>query len=136
MSAEVKLTITQGLSEGKVFTFRESTIGTIGRAGDCLLRLPNTLPHLDVSRHHCLLDIDPPEVWVRDLGSRNGNYVNGTLVGCTDLPRSESEFVLHDGDELRLGNTAFRVLIADECQEEHDAGSKVREGAEECPACC
>ena len=45
------------------------------------LRLPNGPGYADVSRHHCLLHIDPPAVWVRDLGSRNGTRVNGTQIG-------------------------------------------------------
>jgi pSer/pThr/pTyr-binding forkhead associated (FHA) protein len=121
MSVEVKLTITQGLSEGKEFAFHESTIGMIGRAEDCLLRLPNTLPHLNVSRHHCLLDIDPPEVWVRDLGSRNGTYVNGRMIGQRERGRPPEEtaaldlpeYLLGEGDEVRVGDTVFRVSISE-----------------------
>jgi pSer/pThr/pTyr-binding forkhead associated (FHA) protein len=122
MAAEVRLTITQGLPKGKVFVFRDRTIGTIGRAEDCLLRLPRDLIHLDVSRHHCLLDIDPPEIRVRDLGSRNGTYVNGAKIGqrrpglppeavsAFDMP----ERSLEEGDELRVGGTVFRVSISAE----------------------
>ena len=119
MTAEVKLTIVCGLPEGKEFVFRDRTVGTVGRADDCLLRLPCDLAHRDVSRHHCLLDIDPPAIRVRDLGSRNGTYVNGTKIGQRrpgitpeavlgfDMP----ERPLDDGDELRIGGTVFRVSI-------------------------
>ena len=122
MPAEVRLTITQGLHEGKEFVFRERTVGAIGRAADCLLRLPCDLAHLDVSRHHCLLDIDPPEIRVRDLGSRNGTYVNGTKIGQR-LPGLSpeawsaldmAERPLEDGDELRVCGTAFRVSVSED----------------------
>jgi eukaryotic-like serine/threonine-protein kinase len=120
MSAEVRLTIVQGVPEGKVFTFRGRTIGTIGRADDCLLRLPRDVVHLDVSRHHCLLDIDPPEIRVRDLGSKNGTYVNGVKIGQRQsglTPEAASvvempEWPLEEGDELRVGNTVFRVSVS------------------------
>ena len=32
-------------------------------------------------RRHCLLDINPPDIRVRDFGSLNGTYVNGTMIG-------------------------------------------------------
>jgi eukaryotic-like serine/threonine-protein kinase len=119
MAAEVRLTITQGRPEGKVFAFRDRTIGAVGRADDCLLRLPRDPAHLDVSRHHCLLDIDPPEIRVRDLGSRNGTYVNGAKIGQRGHglpPEAVSAFdmperPLEEGDELRVGGTVFRVSV-------------------------
>jgi pSer/pThr/pTyr-binding forkhead associated (FHA) protein len=120
MAAEVRLTITEGLPRGKAFVFRDRTVGAIGRADDCLLRLPCDLAHRDVSRHHCLLDIDPPEIRVRDLGSRNGTYVNGTKIGQRDCrlpPEVASAFgmperPLEEGDELRVGGTVFRVSVS------------------------
>jgi eukaryotic-like serine/threonine-protein kinase len=120
MVAEVRLTIKHGLPEGKVYTFRGRTIGTIGRADDCLLRLPRDPAHLDVSRHHCLLDIDPPEIRVRDLGSKNGTYVNGVKIGQRRpglTPEAASavempERPLEEGDELRVGGTVFRISVS------------------------
>jgi pSer/pThr/pTyr-binding forkhead associated (FHA) protein len=122
MTAEVRLTIAQGTPEGKTFTFRARTVGTMGRADDCLLRLPGDMAHLDVSRHHCLLEIDPPLIRVRDLGSKNGTFVNGANIGqrsrglspeaaaYLDMP----ERTLGDGDELRVGGTVFRVGVTGE----------------------
>jgi pSer/pThr/pTyr-binding forkhead associated (FHA) protein len=118
----VSLTVTQGLLRGKVFAFRDRTFGAIGRAEDCLLRLPCDFAHQDASRHHCLLDIDPPEIRVRDLGSRNGTYVNGTKIGQRRpglppeavSPHSMAERPLEDGDELRVGSTVFRVSVSED----------------------
>ncbi|GAB2588399.1 hypothetical protein Aab01nite_43190 [Paractinoplanes abujensis] len=56
-----------------------------------------------VSRRHCRVVIRPDAVTVRDLGSRNGTYVNGILI---DGGRE-----LHDGDELRLGDTVVRAGV-------------------------
>jgi two-component system response regulator GlrR len=41
-----------------------------------------------VSRLHCELEPRPDGVWLRDLGSRNGTFVNGVLVTGARLPRS------------------------------------------------
>jgi len=87
----------------------------VGRADDCDLRLPTDDQHLEVSRYHCQLEADPPQLRVRDLGSTNGTFVNGTLIGMgplapgvaadTALPARE----LADGDEIRVGSTVLEV---------------------------
>ena len=72
-----------------------------------------------VSRHHCKLDIDPPHVGVRDLGSRNGTYINGRLIGLRDPQESPESaagiafagFHLHDTDILSVGPVHFRVNV-------------------------
>ncbi len=54
----------------------------------------------EASRKHCRFVVDPPRVTVRDLGSRNGTFVNGVRV-------DERELI--DGDEVRAGGTTMRV---------------------------
>jgi pSer/pThr/pTyr-binding forkhead associated (FHA) protein len=92
----------------------------MGRARDCRIHLPPEAEHLDISRHHCLLEIDPPALCVRDLGSLNGTFVNGEIIGQRARPQSACDehtserpmVALVDGDEIRLGEyTAFRVCI-------------------------
>ncbi|MCI0458266.1 MAG: FHA domain-containing protein [Gemmataceae bacterium] len=114
MSPEVRLTMVQGMSPGQEYVFHDHTLCTVGRAPDCLLQLPSDLGHLDVSRHHCLLEIDPPFVSVRDLGSKNGTYVNGEMIGRRGwqlLGDEESLWGLDEGDEIRVGGSVFRVSI-------------------------
>ena len=74
MSVEVKLTIIQGSLTDKQFIFKERTICIIGRHKNCHLRLPSDEQHRTISRYHCILDINPPYVRVRDFGSTNGTY--------------------------------------------------------------
>ena len=83
------------------------------------LQLPNNLHHLSVSRHHCVLDINPPRVLLRDSGSRNGTYLNGKRVWGYD-PKAPPEkiarapapdYAVQDGDTIRIGDTVFRVEI-------------------------
>jgi pSer/pThr/pTyr-binding forkhead associated (FHA) protein len=72
----------------------------------------------EVSRHHCQLDIDLPHVRARDLGSRNGTFLNGRLIGkrpdsdvsgVSDVAFPQHE--LSDGDTLGLGALTFRIRI-------------------------
>ncbi|WP_223125428.1 protein kinase domain-containing protein [Streptomyces sp. TRM68367] len=118
-SARVTLTVLQGPLRDRTFEFHERTTCVVGRADDCTLQLPEDEEYSGISRHHCLLDINPPDVRVRDLGSVNGTYVNGDKIGQRDtgpppqeadrLPSSERE--LADGDEIGLGTIRLRVGI-------------------------
>ncbi|NUR00949.1 MAG: protein kinase [Streptomyces sp.] len=118
-SARVAFTVLQGSLRGRTFEFPGRTTCVVGRADDCTLRLPQDEEYSGISRHHCLLDINPPDVRVRDLASANGTYVNGDRIGQRDarLPRQEadrlpsSERELADGDEIRLGDVRLRVGI-------------------------
>lgn len=120
MDSTITLIVTRGPLAGQKFTFAESTTCMIGRSRDCTVALPLELEHLDVSRHHCVLDIAPPNLCVRDLGSLNGTYVNGKKIGqrgSPQMPASENTLpypavALSDGDEIQLGeHTAFRVCV-------------------------
>ncbi len=117
MPAKIVLTITQGQLSGTQYVYEEREVCTIGRHKDCNVRLPSDAAHAQVSRYHCLLDINPPAIRVRDLGSGNGTYVNGQRIGSQqksanqDADRLERDLV--DGDLLQIGYTAFEVKIED-----------------------
>lgn len=81
MPAKVTLTITQGKLKGNVFTFEERKTCMVGRSTECDLQLPDDEAHRKTGRHHCLFDINPPDIRVRDLGSLNGTFVNGKRIG-------------------------------------------------------
>jgi eukaryotic-like serine/threonine-protein kinase len=120
-STKVILTITRGSLEGKQFVFEEPTECVVGRAADCKIPLPQDWEHMNVSRHHCAFAIDPPMVWVRDLASHNGTFVNGDNIGQASRRRSSEQtpregvaYELNNGDEVRVGSTVFRVGIAND----------------------
>jgi pSer/pThr/pTyr-binding forkhead associated (FHA) protein len=71
----------------------------IGRAEDCQLRPRSDL----ISRHHCVIIVEERLVAIRDFGSKNGTYVNGTRVA--------SECELKDGDTLKVGPLEFQVQV-------------------------
>jgi len=77
---------------------------SIGRLPDCDLVLDDG----SVSKHHAELRWSEAErqCTVKDLGSRNGTFVNGASTG----PR---EAVLRDGDILSFGHVQFWYLLTE-----------------------
>jgi hypothetical protein len=152
MPAEVILTVTQGALQGQQFVFDQRTACILGKEADCHLRFPKDRDHHTISRHHCLLDINPPDIRVRDCGSRNGTYVNGHKIG--QRPRGQTpeqgarlqlpEHDLQDGDEVKVGRIVFRVSVfvpavcadcAAEIPEEHKARAQRTPDVYQCEAC-
>lgn len=118
--ATVTLKLVKGHLDRDEFVFDERTTCVLGRADDCVPRLPSDDHHRTVSRHHCLLDINPPDVRIRDFGSLNGTYVNGKKIGQRAKGQTPEEAAalsypehdLADGDEIKIGETVFRVAVA------------------------
>ena len=101
-----------------VFDCPQSCI--VGRAEDCDIRINEEGKRREISRHHCLLELDPPAVRVYDLYSTNGTFVNGRRLlpdpNCTDLDRAAGT-VLKAGDEIRVGNTTMHVWVESDAEE-------------------
>src|SRR3954468_3733715 len=120
MPANVTFTVIRGELLGSEYAFSDRSVCIVGRSPDCHPRLPDNEMHGTISRHHCLLDINPPDLRVRDFGSLNGTRVNGKIIGQREQHQTPEEgaqipfpeFDLKDGDEIALGNTVFRVWIA------------------------
>jgi len=90
------LIIQTGKHHGKKLKLPDAEV-VIGRDETCRIRLASD----DVSRRHCLLTPTADGLTVRDLGSRNGTYVNETLI--------ETETRLEPGDQLRIGPMTFQI---------------------------
>jgi pSer/pThr/pTyr-binding forkhead associated (FHA) protein len=129
MSAHITLTATAGPLLGRQFVFTGPAVCTIGRSDECLLPIVGQGSNLILSRRHCALDIDPTAVRVRDLGSRNGTFVNGRKVGqrprgilpSETTPAEREGALLHDGDRLGVGTSEFVVAIQLGTEEAVDA---------------
>ncbi|MFD8607068.1 protein kinase [Streptomyces globisporus] len=89
----------------KPFVFGERSTAVVGRDDRC--DIPAPARERQVSRQHCAFDIEPPMVRVRDLGSRNGTYVNDVRITGPDSQTYE----LTDGDVVRAGTMRLRVTI-------------------------
>ena len=119
MPAKVILSAVSGELAGREFRFAERTTCILGRSKDCHIRIPVDPAVRTVSRHHCLLDINPPDARIRDFGSLNGTYVNGKKIGQRERHQTPEEaaqvsFLEHDlkhGDKIILGRTILHVSI-------------------------
>jgi serine/threonine-protein kinase len=96
---QVNLRVLAGPYLGRVFSFTQPDTFLIGRTDDSHLCLPEDK---FFSRHHCLLEVNPPRCFMRDLGSTNGTFVNGQRV---------DEAFLKSGDRIQGGETVLLVEV-------------------------
>lgn len=114
MSTRIKLTVVKGSHEGEELTWVGQTRITIGRSKECTFQLHGAVDDLLVSRRHCLIDVHPDKVEIRDLKSCNGTFVNGLRLGESHKPiRGPSALKrrLKNGDAIRIGNAVLQVDI-------------------------
>jgi pSer/pThr/pTyr-binding forkhead associated (FHA) protein len=90
--------IVEGAAPGRTVDLASFGPTVFGRALDARVPLPPDDDH--ASRYHAAIEIFGDVPQLRDLGSRNGSYVN-------DRPVQSSP--LSVGDRVRLGKTVFRV---------------------------
>lgn len=96
----VTLNVVAGPQTGRTFTFDQHDTFMIGRSEDSHFCLPHDR---FFSRHHCIVEIAPPQAFLRDLGSTNGTFVNGLRV--------ESTYLKH-GDRIQGGETVLEVQVS------------------------
>lgn len=112
MSSKMVLRVLRGKPAGEEYVFEPPASCVVGRGADCDLRLPADPDCMDVSRRHCLLLVGSAGASVRDLGSLNGTFLNGLMIGRRGAA-GDAEFEMADGDELRVGGTVFEVGYLD-----------------------
>ncbi len=96
---QVNLKVTAGPYKGRIFSFSQHDSFLIGRSPEAHLCLPDDR---FFSRHHCLLEMNPPHSFLRDLGSTNGTFVNGQRV---------KDAYLNNGDRIQCGETILVVEV-------------------------
>lgn len=96
---QVNLKVLAGPYRDRVFCFTQPDTFLIGRSNEAHLCLTEDK---FFSRHHCLLEINPPHCFLRDLGSTNGTFVDGEKV---------SEAFLRSGAQIQGGETVLLVEV-------------------------
>jgi pSer/pThr/pTyr-binding forkhead associated (FHA) protein len=92
LPARVVLRGVSGSYFGKIVPVRGRL--TIGRDGDCGLILDEP----EMSRHHAVIENAGDGIYLRDMGSANGTFVNGVLV---------RDAVLHTDDQIAFDRNRF-----------------------------
>ncbi len=105
---DAKLVVVGGEAKAAEVQLKLPTI--IGRGRDASL----TLPHPLVSRQHCEIFESEGRLFVRDLGSLNGTFVNNEKL--------EGERELPSGNLLTIGTVTFRAVYEAENEETGDVG--------------
>lgn len=116
MPGKLKLELVEGENRGKTFEFDEHDTFLFGRSSDSHICLPDDRY---VSRNHFILEANPPDARIRDLGSRNGTRVNDTEHGGRkkgETPKEAAkrkypEVDLHDGDRITVGKTVLVMKV-------------------------
>ena len=96
---QVNLKVTAGPYKGRIFSFAQHDSFLIGRNPEAHLCLPDDRYF---SRNHCLLEMNPPHSFLRDLGSTNGTFLNGQRV---------KDASLKNGDCIQCGETILVVEV-------------------------
>lgn len=136
------LEVTAGPFAGRRFELTEAASFILGRDPSCHLALPPD-DHTG-SRFHFLLELSPPTARVRDLGSRNGTFVNAQKIGGRAKTETAAaahgkkfpEVELNDGDEIKVGTTLVKVrwqrpLVAETIDADEPAAALTRPEAAE-----
>jgi diguanylate cyclase (GGDEF)-like protein len=93
---EACLVVIYGLDLGKKYNLDRPSL-IIGRSSKADIQIDQE----SVSRNHCKIINTGKTILLRDLGSTNGTYINDELV---------DEYVLRDGDFIKIGRCIFKFL--------------------------
>ncbi|MFH1017503.1 MAG: FHA domain-containing protein [Pseudomonadota bacterium] len=101
LEVRVTLTVTEGPDEGATFSLRDSRT-TLGRRGTDI-----RINDAKASICHAAIDITGSEVYITDLKSRNGLFLNGAKV---------TRGRLSNLDEIQIGVTKFKAVILEDLE--------------------
>ena len=100
---KVTIRVIEGPNEGKEFEYERRDRFLVGRSPEAHLCVSRDR---FFSRHHFMVEVNPPNVYLVDLRSTNGTCVNSKR-------NKVEEAVLEDGDVIFGGDTKLKVRIDD-----------------------
>jgi serine/threonine-protein kinase len=95
----VILDVLEGPQKGRTFVFERHDTFIVGRSRFVHCPMPEDLA---LSRDHFMIEVNPPQCELRDLGSTNGTFVNNQRV---------DRIRLASGDVIAAGQSVFRVGV-------------------------
>ncbi len=117
MKSKVVIDVSSNMGKKRVFSYEDHDTFMVGRMDDCHVCIGDDS---FLSRHHFILEVNPPSARLQDLGSLNGTYVNNKKVGGRDANETPEEALarykfpwvdLKNGDVITTGDTRFSVII-------------------------
>lgn len=93
---EACLVVIYGNELGKKYNLDAASL-VLGRSSKCDIQIDQE----SISRNHSKIVNTGKSILIRDLGSTNGTYVNDEPI---------DEYVLRDGDLIKIGRTIFKFL--------------------------
>ncbi|MCE9578360.1 MAG: diguanylate cyclase [Deltaproteobacteria bacterium] len=96
VAKEACLVVIYGLELGKKYNLNRPQF-IIGRSSKADIQIDQEA----VSRNHCKIINTGKAILLRDMGSTNGTYINDELI---------DEYVLRDGDYIKVGRCIFKFL--------------------------
>lgn len=96
---EACLVVIYGMDLGKKFSLEQPSL-IIGRAASADIQIDQEA----ISRNHCRIINTGKAILLRDMGSTNGTFVNDQMV---------DEYLLRDGDFIKIGRCIFKFLTGD-----------------------
>jgi two-component system cell cycle response regulator len=93
---EACLVVIYGSELGKKYNLNIPSL-VIGRSSKCDIQIDQE----SISRNHTKIVNTGKSILIRDLGSTNGTYVNDEPI---------DEYVMRDGDLIKIGRTIFKFL--------------------------
>ncbi len=94
----IVLTVTKGVDKGKSVKVSDTPF-IIGREEDVDFQLSDEA----VSRMHSIIIYENGKIYIRDMDSKNGTYLNGKRIVKEELKNE---------DILRIGDTTIKVEIS------------------------
>jgi pSer/pThr/pTyr-binding forkhead associated (FHA) protein len=127
----VTLVVLEGPLKGRSFVFERHDTFIVGRSRFVHCPMPEDMA---LSRDHFMIEINPPQCEIRDLGSTNGTFVNNNRI---DRAR------LNSGDVIAAGQSVFRVEVelahalssSEGSQKGHAATATITNGQVRCAGC-
>lgn len=108
--------VAEGELKGRRFAVTAQGV-RLGRSSSCEVSIQDPA----LSRNHCLFEIRDGSLWITDLASANGTFVNGDMLGA-DSRR------LKPGDRVSIGET---LLVVGDAGGESDASAVAPEAVPE-----
>lgn len=94
---QAALVVIYGIDLGRKYDLSKSEV-IIGRSSKADIQIDQE----SISRNHARVNSTEQGVWLRDLSSTNGTFVNDEMV--------DGDFLLRNGDLVKIGRTIFKFI--------------------------